>query len=410
MKIAVLSHTFPKSKNESTAAFLYALMLGFKHAGNHPIVVIPYIKGLKHASFPYRVISYKYIWPSFLHNLGYSSTLKRGFQLPIRAYIIAPFLFIFGIFKLLSICKSEKIDIISAHWLLPNGLIAAIVSKLTGVPYVVTLPGSDVYVAGMNILFKKLAIFAAEQASIVIADSPTFIRKVEQLGANIKRSEVIPYPVDVMKYKSDHSASANLRKHFGFYKQDVVILAVGRLVEKKGFKYLLESMGEIIKTYANVKLVIVGEGDLKEELLAIVKKRKIDKSTIFAGSIGRDKILSYYNLGDIFVMPSISDAAGNIDDQPVALLEAMACGLPVVATNFPGNSMTVADKVNGFLVPQKNVNAIKSALLKLVLSNKLRKQMGLKSRKIAVEKLSIDKIGEAYALVFEKAISSKRIK
>lgn len=408
MKIAVISHTFPKSKNEETAAFLHALMLGFKKAKGEPVVMVPYAKELRQEDFPYMITSFKYIWPSFLHVLGYASTFKKDTRLPMRAYVLVPFLFIFGVLKLLNICKQEKIDIISAHWLLPNGLIAAAVSKITSIPYVVTSPGSDVYVGGMNALFRKLTIFVAENASCVIADSPLFIKKIGQLGASMKKTEVIPYPVDVTKYKSNHNGSVNLRRHLGIDEHDAVVLAVGRLVEKKGFRYLLECMGDIIDENKNVRLVIVGDGSLKEEFVRIVKQKKIEKHTAFAGSVGRDEILSYYNLADIFVMPSISDAQGNVDDQPVALLEAMSCSLPVVATNFPGIALSVKDKINGFLTPQKGVKEIKAALLKLISSKGLREKMGRESRKLAVANISLGKVGGRYMVLFKRILDNKR--
>lgn len=406
MNVCVLTHTFPKNRNDSTAAFLHALVVGMGKSGGNVVVLTPYHKALNPQDFPYKVLSYKYIWPGFLHTLGYSATLKRGAKLPLKAYIIAPFLFTFAIIKLIRVIRSEKIDVVSSHWLLPNGLMAAFASKLTGIPYTVTLPGSDVYVAGGNSLFKKLAVFAANKASMVLSDSPFFLDKIRKLGAKPKKTKIIPYPVMVHKYKPSQKGIFSLKKKFGFSSSDIIILGVGRLIEKKGFKYLIEAVRTSIKFNKKLRLVIVGDGDLKKELKDL-SGEMLEKYIFFAGNILRDQILSYYNMADIFVMPSITDEYGNIDDQPVALLEAMSCGLPVVATNFPGISMTVENEANGFLVPQKNVDQIQKALMRLILSDSLRKKMGLKSREIALKKLSIETIGKEYIDLFKKISSNK---
>lgn len=406
MNICVLTHTFPKNKNDSTAAFLHPLVIGMKKSGANITVLIPYHKDLNLQDFPYKVLSYRYIWPGFLHTLGYSETLKRGAKLPFKAYIIIPFLLTFAIIKLIRVVKREKIDMISSHWLLPNGLIAAVVSRLTGIPYVVTLPGSDVYVAGMNNLFGKLAVFAANGAKVVLADSPFFLGKIRKLGANPKQTKIVPYPVVVDKYKPNQEGVPALKKKFGFDSRDIIILAVGRLIEKKGFRYLIKAVKNISRSSQQIRLMIVGEGDLKEEL-EVLSGDALNRYIFFAGNINRNEILAYYNMADIFVMPSSADEYGNIDDQPVALLEAMSCGLPVIATNFPGISMTVQDNVNGFLTPQKNIVAIQAGLKKLISSSLLRKQMGAKSREIAIEKLSVDNIGKEYINTFRNIIAQK---
>ena len=164
-------------------------------------------------------------------------------------------------------------------------------------------------------------------------------------------------------------------------------------------------MENIIKKQKNVRLIIVGDGDLRLTLEELVIRENLKGYIIFAGSKNREEIISYYSLADIFVMPSVADEKGNIDDQPVALLEAMSCGLPIVATNFPGISMTVEHNINGFLVPQKDVNKIEIALMKLILSSELREKMGSKSREISLKKLSIGTIGKEYINLFKKILT-----
>lgn len=400
MKICILTHTFPTSVNDSTSSFMHTLSLGFKKAGNEVIVLTPYIPQLKINDFPYRVISYKYIWPNFFHILGYGRTLKDGSKMRIWTYFLSLFLFVFGIIALINVCRKEKIDLISAHWILPNGFIAFVASRVLKIPYTITLCGSDIYMAKKNVLFSKMAVICANNASFVAADSPKFLNDLAALGAKIQKNNVIPYPVDADKFKLTMKDVEILRKKLNLEKDDLIILAVGRLVYKKGFEYLIKSLSEIVKQYPQVYLIIVGDGDLGKQLKNLAFKLHLENKINFVGIANRNNIVTYYNLSSIFVMPSIKDKDGNMDDQPVSLIEAMACGKPVVATNFPGIRLTVKNKINGFLVPEKNISMIEQALKKLIESKSLRKKMGQESRKIVLKNLTDRKVGENYTNIF----------
>lgn len=403
MKVCVLTHTFPKYKEDSIAAFMHSFVMGLKKAGHDIVVLTPYSSGLRKESFGYKIVSYKYIWPGKFHLLGYSSDLKEGMKLKPKIYFLAPLLLLFGIIRLYKLCKKEEIDVISSHWILPNGLIAAVVSRMIGIPYIVTLPGSDVFVARKNWLFRSLAIYAANGASTVVADSPKFLEILESLSPKIRNSEIIPYPVDINNFKPLRVNANPLRKSIGLSNDSIIVLSVGRLVQKKGFKYAIMACSKLMHKNKNIYQVIVGDGDLRKELESLVSKLELKKRIIFVGNIERSELVLYYNMADIFVMPSIKDKDGNIDDQPVSLIEAMSCGKPIVATNFPGISLTVADGRNGFLTPQKNTEAIKKALEKLISSKELRIRMGRESRRIVLDKLSMEKIGKRYGLLLRSA-------
>lgn len=396
MKICILTHTFPKNINDSTAPFMHALALGFSKIGHEVFVLTPYNSELRAEEFPYKVITYKYIWPKFLHILGYSQTLKYGSKLRFSTYILFPFLFIFGTLALIRLARREKFDIISSHWLLPNGFLAFIASKFLKIPYIVSLPGSDVYLAKKNKIFSKIAVISANHAAGVISDSPRFLEMALSLGANLKKTQIIPYPVEVKKTKPSLRSLNLLRKKLKLEQDNLVLLAVGRLVSKKGFDYLIKALPPLFEKYKKLRLIIVGDGDLRREWEKLVFKLNLNSCVKFVGSINRHELVIYYNLADIFVMPSIKDEEGNMDDQPVSLIEAMACGRPVIATNFPGISLTVKHGVSGYLFPEKNIAFLRKFLEKLIISPKLRIEMGKMGREIVDKELTDKKIAERY--------------
>lgn len=371
---------------------------------NDVIVLTPYFPSLKLSDFPYKIVAYKYIWPTFFHRLGYSQTLSSGMGLKIETYLLAPFLYLFGFFALLSLVKKEQFDIISSHWILPNGFITYLVSLILKIPYTVSLAGSDVYLANKNVFFSFMARQAAEKASVISADSPQYITELKKTGARVKNLYVVPYPVNTNLVKSNVSGVAQLKKTLQISRDAVVLLGVGRLVHKKGFQYLIPAFQRVIQRREKVILIIVGSGDFKGALEVMIGKLKLEEHVRLVGNIERDRIGLYYNAADIFIMPSIKDEQGNIDDRPVALLEAIATGLPVIATNFPGNALSIENKRSGFLIPEKNVDAISAAISQLISSSSLRKSMSTRAKKIAHEQFDMVQVGKKYTRIFNSVV------
>lgn len=385
---------------------MHPFVEGLQKAGNEIVVLTPYHTDLKIKDFSYRIISYKYIWPYFLHRLGYSQTLTEGTKFKLETYLLAPFLYLFGCIALIRLLRKERFDIISAHWILPNGLIAYIASRFIKIPYTISLAGSDVYVANKNWLFSFMARLCANSASFICADSPQYIKELKKTGVRPNRLHVMPYPVDTSKLEVNSLGVFRFREKLRISKNAVVVLAVGRLIQKKGYRYLLEAFSNVVKNYKNVSLIIVGEGDLRKKLERIIADLYIEQFVRLVGNVERDKIVFYYNMADIFVMSSIKDEEGNIDDRPVALLEAIACGKPAIATNFPGNALSIKDSVSGFLVPEKNVSAMSSAILRLIKSDSLRKKMSRSAKKIAYEQFDMVQVGRKNTELFKSVLKN----
>lgn len=406
MKICILTHTFPRFPGDSVAPFMSNLAGALARVGHEVDVLIPFDPKFKRELHKrYKIKFYKYIFPDSFHSLGYSRTLKGDRGLKTEAYLLSPLLFFFGFLELLRLVKKNKIDIVSAHWIIPNGFIAALVSKLTGVPFVVTIPGSDVYLGGKNRLFRLMIEFASKQAKVVLADNRIYISQLHDLGIYPKKTFIIPYGVNTEKFKPFKKDNMIIKK-LGINEISPIILAVGRLVFKKGFLYLIRAMPLVLKIHEQAKLVIVGDGDQKEELLSEVRKLNINKSVIFAGTVSYDVLSQYYNIGDVFVMPSIKDETGNIDASPVAMMEAMAFGTPIVATNHAVNGNLLEAGKTGYIVKEKNSKDISNAISTL-LNKKNQKIMRREVRRKAIENFSISSVAQKYTKVLNLAIEAK---
>lgn len=400
MKICLFTHTFPRSNLDTVAPFMDGLARGLVQVGNEVFVLTPYNSDFQNELRPYKIIQYKYIFWEKLHKIGYSQTLTNDMGIKPVMYLLAPLMILAGFIALLKLINQEKIEIINAHWILPNGFIGALASILTGVPLVSTLPGSDVYVAKKNFIFSWMARFADKVSAAITSNSPQLIDDLGQIGANSTKGHIILYGVDPAKFKPDQSQNLELRKKYGISEDKIVILSVGRLVAKKGFLYLIEAT-DIIKKNNNFIVVIVGEGSQRKELENKIKAKHLENFFILPGWIDYQNLVNYYNLGDIFILPSIRDQGGNLDDQSVALVEAMACGRPVVTSNFPGYKLVVKEGKNGFLVSEKNSTSIAQALKKLIDSKKLRNKMGRKSLNMVIKHFTWKAISRQYTVLFK---------
>lgn len=405
MKICILTHTFPRYTGDPSAPFMANLAEALAETRNDVFVLTPFDPEFKKRNLKYKIFTYKYIWPASLHKVGYSRVLKGDQKLTLQMAFLATIMSLFGLFALIRLCKKENIDVVSAHWVIPNGFIAFLASFVTGKPYTISIPGSDVFLASKNLFFKTTLRLACRKASTVISDSLHYLNEMEKLGARARNKAVIRYGVNPLKFKPG-KRDASIVKKLGINLSDKVILCVGRLVAKKGFLYLIRAFPFVLKHIPDAKLVIVGDGDQKDELEQEVDKLNIKSQVIFAGTISYDQLSKYYNLGDVFVMPSIRDEAGNIDASPVAMMEAMSCGTPVVATKFSGNDELIQSGKTGFLVSEKESDEIAKAIVNLLKegSGEKRKEA---VRQIAIDNFSTKVVARRYIEHFKFALTKK---
>jgi glycosyltransferase involved in cell wall biosynthesis len=206
----------------------------------------------------------------------------------------------------------------------------------------------------------------------------------------------VPYGVDVHGF-SPRAASAGIRERLGVPQEAFLVLAFGRLVEKKGFRYLVEAAAMT----GGVRVVIAGEGDLKPELAAQARDTRAPVS--FCGALSRDEMAAALQAADVVVVPSVVDRAGNVDGLPNTVLEAMASGRALVATRVAGIPDVVADGVNGLLVPEKDASALAAALRRLLREPETRERLAREARRHAVERLSWDAAARAFEESYAQA-------
>lgn len=310
---------------------------------------------------------YRYIWPERLHQLGYMRSMQADLALRSEGYLLGPNMVAAGLVKVLRDARRLRPDVLHAHWLLPNGFIGAVVSKLTGIPLVISVPGSDAQIANANPLFRRCTQFAMQQAALMTANSADLRDAVAALEPTVlNRFELIVYGTDPNALQPSTTGVAPLRASLGLGGEGVespfVVLCVGRMVYKKGFDTFLRALAEPALRTRNVVGIMIGEGDQKEEWQQLARELHVDERLRWVGNIPKNEISTYYNACDVLINPAVRRP---VDGLNVCVLDAMSCGKPVVGSTVAGNPLAIRDGETGFLVPEGDARALALALAKL---------------------------------------------
>jgi glycosyltransferase involved in cell wall biosynthesis len=272
----------------------------------------------------------------------------------------------------------------------PGGLVALFLKWQFGVPYLVSLRGSDVpgYSQRFRFLYPPLRVLMRlvwKQATNVVANSQGLLSLAQETTQEQKIG-VIPNGVDTNVFYPDESA---------FDQEEVVITAgATRITERKGLRHLLEAVALLGDDASKVRVEIMGDGSAKESLEKLAKKLGIEALVNFLGRIDAAETPRYYRRAQIFVLPSYNEGMSN------ALLEALASGLPVVVTHTGGSEELVSEGVNGIYVATGSSESIRDALNQLLESKNKRIQFGKASRSKALER-SWSFVAQEYTKLYE---------
>jgi glycosyltransferase involved in cell wall biosynthesis len=233
-------------------------------------------------------------------------------------------------------------DLVHAHFL-ENGFVGAVCKSLRGTPLIVTAHGGDVY----NLPFRdswyyNLARYVLSEADKVITVSHFLAEKLSALSVSSKKLHVIPNGYDENLFKPLPSNA--MRKKLGLPLNKRILLSVGNLVDVKGHRYLIDAMSMVLKKRSDILLVIVGDGSLKTSLEKKIREFGIENRVLLTGRKRHAEVSLWMNACDVFVLPSLNESFG------VVIIEALACGKPVVATCVGGVSEIIANEDVGILV------------------------------------------------------------
>ena len=306
----------------------------------------------------------------------------------MRVFLV-PFLFLALWWNLLK--RRKKFDLVHAHWLIPQG----IVQSLFSMPYLVTGHGGDVTSLNQGLL-KAWKSRCLQKASAVTAVSPQLKMVIQEICSG--------KPVEILPMGCDTRGFSPLKRKENFFNQKnkPVILFVGRLAEKKGVTYLISAMDQV-----DAKLVIVGDGPLREKLEEQAKP--YGEKIRFLGAKTHQQLAEIYASADIFAAPSVQAKDGDMEGFGLVFLEAMASGLPVVASRSGGIPYLIHHEENGLLVPPGEAEQLAEALNRLLGDEKLRRSL-IQNGEKTVQEYDYRVVGKKYANLLIRIINTTKNK
>ncbi len=288
-----------------------------------------------------------------------------------------------------------KPDVIQAYFAVPAGGVAYLLHKIYKIPYVIYMGGSDV--PGTNpSRYKKLYPFITP--FIKLFWRPARKRVVAARGLLKAAQEIdpkheflmIPNGVDLQRFKPI-SRPPNAK---------VKILFIGRLIPRKGLQYVIEALPKIKElAKKEFEIEVVGTGDFRKNLDQLASKLKVGEYLKYVGLVDYVDLHKSYQYADVFVLTSLSEG------MPCVMLEAMGCGLPIVATKVIGNEELVHEGENGFLVEVGDKDKLAASLAKLINDENLRKAMGKKSLEI-IKNYDWRQIVDQYEKIYFKVLKT----
>jgi len=399
MRILMLCSSYPRFDSDSASIFLRHLAQALSRSGVKIHVLAPDHAEVDQSLLdPDIQISHFRYFPRSWQTLAYGSGILPNLkQHPVR-WIQVPFFLIAMFYALLTVCRKHRPDVIHAHWVIPQGLIATLVGRILNIPVVTTAHGGDVFSLQGSFL-AALKKYTLKNSQAWTANTNTTAFTMENLG-KLNRPFIIPMGVDITRFNINHSATLS-----GVTKQqkDQIVLFVGRLVEKKGVVDLIQAFADLPAEQLNItELWIIGDGTEREKLEHKADSLKISHRVRFLGRLANDILPEYYSQADLFVAPSIVDRSGDTEGQGVVIIEAMASGVPVIAYETGGIKDVISNGDTGVLVAPYDITGLTNAITSLLKDKDARQRLAREGRNHVNRHYAWEVVARQFVELFSK--------
>ena len=320
----MVTSSYPRFHGDAVATFMEPIATGVAGLGHRVHLVAPWTplwsRGASDGGVTFHL--YRYAPTAGLNTFGYAAGLRADVRLRLSAMAVAPLALTAGWNRARRVVRDTGSTLVHAHWVIPSGVIGAALPGHR--PLVISLHGSDVFVAERHRVAGLAARAAFSRAAWVTACSADLRDRAVRLGARPERTTVVPYGVDTLRFAPSPSLRAEVRATLGIADDVPVVVAVGRLVEKKGFAYLIDAAAALSRNAPTIRLIIAGGGDLEAPLRERARVAGVADRDLFLGTVTHDEVPRLLAAADVAVAPSIRDDAGNVDGLPNSVMEMLA--------------------------------------------------------------------------------------
>jgi N-acetyl-alpha-D-glucosaminyl L-malate synthase BshA len=298
--------------------------------------------------------------------------------------------------KMVDVAKHEQLDLLHVHYAIPHATSAVLARQILGcedyeIPVVTTLHGTDITIVGRDPSFQPVVNYSINQSDGVTAVSEFLKRETYERFSIRKEIEVIPNFIDTRRFRKmdkDHFKQALCPN------DEKLLIHVSNFRPVKNATQVVEVFHKLRSENQPVKLLLVGDGPDRTATERLSRELGVFEDVRFLGK--QEPIEEILSIADAFIMPSGSETFG------LAALEAMACGVPVVATNIGGLPELITDGETGFLCPLDDVSCFADRIRSLLDDESLHDNMGRAARESASDRFDVNRIIPMYEEYYER--------
>ena len=355
-RILVLTSTFPRWQGDTEPRFVLDLC---RHLSDFAdlLVLAPYTPGAARTETleGIEVRRFRYFpraWQGVAYEGGIAARLRAN---PLRVFQL-PFFFASLWWSTRRMVREWKPDVIHAHWIIPQGLIACFAAGKR-LPVLCTSHGGDLH-NFRSWIFKWLKARTLNRCRRITVVSESMLQRVREITTEV--------PVDVIPMGTDLEGQF-VPPQNAISRTANELIFVGRLVEKKGLRYLLDALASLAEQSPDIILTVVGDGPLRQEMLTYADQLGIGNRVKFLGGVRHQELPRLYQRAALAVFPF-----GDQEGFGLVVVEAMGCGCPVIASDVPAIRENIVADVTGVLVPQKDSKALAGAIERSLADNRFR--------------------------------------
>jgi len=398
LRVLVLATSYPLGPQDSSSVFLRYLCDHLQRQGAEVQVLAPADQaGGDSVENGVHVHRFRYMLKP-LQRLCYGSGILPNLKRQPWLWLVVPFFLLAFLLATATMVIRVRPHIIHGHWVIPTGVIGLVVSKFFGKPFVITAHGGDAFSMRSGLL-SRVKRFVVRHATAWTANTNATAQAVrtEPDGDNC---HIFPMGVDTGLFNSvtTEAVSKERKKR---------VLFIGRLVEKKGATFLLDAVARLPQELrAQLTVDIVGEGDQKPRLVQQAVALGIDDIVNFIGYVENAELPRYLHRADLFIGPSVIDSAGDTEGQGVVFLEAMACGVPVIASRVGGIAEVIEEGSSGVLVSPGDARALASAIQALLEDDEKRSSYSRRGLEVVSERFAWERVAGSFLELYRSLVST----
>lgn len=394
--VLVLASTYPRWANDVEPGFVHELSRRLAQRFD-VIALVPDAPGADPDGKldDVEVIRYRYAprrMQTLVNNGGIATNLHRS----AWKWLLVPGFLLGQYLAVKSLLRRRHVDVVHAHWLIPQGLLARHLKRHAGVPYLVTSHGGDLF--GMRgRLFNALKRRVAASCAAMTVVSSAMRDEAIRAGLRPPQLEVLPMGVDLReRFVIDPEIERVADE----------LLFVGRLVPKKGLCHLLDAMPTVLEQRPKTRLIIAGFGPQQAVLEAQARLLGIEQHVSFLGAMPQHELPPLYRRASLFVAPFIRDDSGNQEGLPVVLMEAIGCGCPVVVGDVAGIGDLLGDARTEVCVNPRDTAALAAAIVDALADPVQSRVRAHRMRDAAADRIDWQPIAAGYARMLEECVAA----